>query len=316
MTTAAAPLADAPLSAAESGAARSIVVLGLTQRVGTNYLARLIASHPDCTKPSTLHEDFLVSGLPHLDSFLRSVASGWKEKWGALEKQPELRRLLGAALTDFIRYDTQDVARRTVLKTPSVEGLEYAADFFQACDVLVLIRFGPDVVESAMKSFGWTFETACRRWGRAARYVADLEERQKGSGQRGFTVIRYEDLVQAPEETLRHVFALVDLDTGRFDFSALDDFPVFGSSVERGGKDKVHWDPVAKTEAFNPLGRSAHWTADAFRRFDWLTGGVSRRLGYELPHRYEDRPASRLAQRLRDQRPRLRRRLKFLPGVS
>lgn len=312
VTAAEATAAETPVS----GIPRSILVLGLTQRVGTNYLARLLHTHPDCTKPTTLYEDFLVSGLPHLDSFLRTVASSWKETWGAREKEPQLRRLLAAALVEFVQSDTQDAQKRTILRTPSVEGLEYAADFFHDSDVLVLTRFGPDVVESAMKSFGWTFESACLRWGRAARSVADLMERQQETGRRGFTVIRYEDLAREPEACLRRIFDLVGLDPESFDFAAISDFPVYGSSVERGGKDKLHWQPVAKSKEFNPLGRSAHWTADAFRRFDWLTGGVSSRLGYDLPFTYQDRPLSRMLNRLRDQKPRLQQRLHALSGAK
>jgi hypothetical protein len=308
MVTAVETLADTSVSRTP----KPILVLGLTQRVGTNYLGRLLQTHPDCTKPTSLYEDFLVSGLPHLNSFLGTVASGWKEKWGAREKVPELRRLLGTALLEFVHNDTQDAQKRTVLRTPSVEGLEHAADFFHDCDVLVLTRFGPDVVESAMKSFGWTFESACLRWGGAARYVADLMERQQETGRRGFTVIRYEDLVREPEACLRRIFDLVGLDPEGFDFASVSDFPVYGSSAERGGKDKVHWQPVAKSKEFNPLGRSAHWTEDAFRRFDWLTGSVSSRLGYDLPFTYQDRPLSRMLNRLRDQKPRLRQQLHAL----
>lgn len=316
MATAAETLPGTAPDTAAAGMPRAIFVLGLTQRVGTNYLARLIQMHADCTRPATLYEDFLVSGLPHLDGFLRRVTSSWQEKWGIRDKEPQLRHLLGDALAEFVQRDTQDVGKRTVLKTPSVDGLEHAAAFFGDSDVLVLTRFGPDVVESAMKSFGWSFETACLRWGRAARYLADLMERQQETRGRGFTVVRYEDLVQEPEICLRRLFDVVGLDPERFDFAALSDFPVYGSSVERGGKDKVHWQPVAKSKEFNPLGRSAHWTPDAIRRFDWLTGGVSRRLGYDLPFTYEDRPLSRMLNRLRDQKPRLRQRLQALSGAK
>ena len=100
------------------------------------------------------------------------------------------------------------------------------------------------------------------------------------------------------------------------DGPAVSDFPVYGSSVERGGKEKLHWQPVAKSKEFNPLGRSAHWTADAFRRFDWLTGSVSSRLGYDLPFTYQDRPLSRMLNRLRDQKPRLQQRLHALSGAK
>ena len=290
-------------------APRSILVVGLTQRVGTNYLGRLLNTHPDCTKPQTLYEDFLISGLPHLEGFVGTVASKWHEEWGARQKTPELRRLLGAAVSDFIRHDARNAGKRTVLKTPSVKGLEYAAEFLADCDVVVLSRFGPDVVQSAMTSFGWSFESACKRWGEAANYVADLAQQPQQSGRPAFLVVKYEDLVRETEETLRAVFEFVDLDPASFDFDGLGDFPVYGSSTARGGKEKVHWQPVAKPKDFNPLGRSANWSADAFRRFDWLTGGVSRRLGYDLPYSYEDRPLPRLVNRLRDQKPRLHWRL-------
>ncbi|MGF1630068.1 MAG: sulfotransferase [Kiloniellaceae bacterium] len=290
-------------------APRSILVVGLTQRVGTNYLGRLLTTHPDCTSPQTLYEDFLISGLPHLEGFVGTVTAHWREEWGAREKTPQLRRLLGAAVTEFMQHDSQNAGKRTVLKTPSVKGLEYAAVFLSDCDVVVLSRFGPDVVQSAMKSFGWTFESACQRWGEAAHYVADLAQQSQQSGQRAFLVVKYEDLVRETEATLRAVLGFAGLDPARFDFASLSDFPVYGSSTERGGKEKVHWQPVAKPKDFNPLGRSANWSAGAFRRFDWLTRGASRRLGYDLPYTYEDQPLSRFVNKLRDQKPRLHRRL-------
>lgn len=285
------------------------MILGLTQRVGTNYLARLLSTHPDCTSPSTLHEDYLASGLGQLDDYIRTVSAHWNEKWGALEKAPALKRGLGRAVADFIDDDSEDAGKRTVLKSPTVSGLAQVAEYLPQCDVLVLTRSGPDAIESGMKSFGWDFDEACRRWGEAAQRVVALMDRKDEHGRRNFMIVKYEDLITAPSDSLRSILDFLNLDSAKFDFSAIEDFPVYGSSVSRGGEAEVHWSPVERPKDFNPLGRAQHWTAGAFRRFDWITRSASASLGYELPYRCRKDLPSRCWQGLLDRRYRLRARL-------
>lgn len=260
-----------------------IFILGLTQRVGTNFLGRLLAEHADCAPPKTLQEDFLISGLGDLEAFTRTVSLRWEDRWQARERLPQLRLLLGEAVSAFIEDDSRAGKRRSVLKTPAVRGLEFVPQYLPQAHVIVLTRYGPDVVASGMKGFDWSFEEACRKWGEAARYVAGLAAEQAASGRRCFLQVRYEDLVADPEAALRTVFDYCGLAAEGFDFSILRDFPVYGSSFDKGGQEEVHWSPVAKTAGFTPTERSRDWPVETLRRFDELTGSVSRRIGYTLP---------------------------------
>ncbi len=265
------------------GMLRPILVFGLTRRVGTNYLGRLLATHRECTAPRTLHEDFLVSGLSHLENYIRSVQANWNEAWGAHDRIPDLRGMLGHAVLSFMQSDADEEGRRVVFKSPAVSGLELAPTYLPGCDLIVLTRFGPDVVESGMKGFNWEFDDACRRWGAAAAYLVALQETFGRSAERVLKVVRYEDLVAEPKTVLRSIFTHAGLDASAFDYASVEDFPVYGSSFERGGADDLHWSPVARPQAFDPTSRSEHWSREAYQRFDQITKSVSKRLGYDLP---------------------------------
>ncbi|HZD26776.1 MAG TPA: sulfotransferase [Alphaproteobacteria bacterium] len=304
--------------AAEDGTGpRPILIIGLTHRVGTNFLARVLSAHPECTEPTSLHEDFLISGLPHLERYVREVSRRWNPDWGAHARIPELRRRLGQSIVEFIRTDAGEPGKRPVLKTPTIYGVEHAASFIPQCDIVVLLRNGPDVVESALRSFGRRFEDLSRKWGAAAHHfratVADGSAAQDDS----VVVVRYEELMTDPQQALARIFDRTGLDPAVYDPTTVEELPLFGSSTERGKAGDVHWSPVEKPRDFNPLGRSRHWRRDAFVRFDWLTGGISEEIGYRLPYRYHDGPATRSWQVLRDQKARLpyrlRQRLRYTP---
>ncbi|HEX5079032.1 MAG TPA: sulfotransferase [Geminicoccaceae bacterium] len=297
-------------------APRPLLVIGLTARTGTNYLARLLAAHKDCTRPNALYEDYMVFGLRHLNRFIRQAGGHWQPAT-ASEKQKQLRLLLGGAITRFLLEDARDPRKRPVFKTPTVWGVAHAQQFLPRCDIVVLTRNGPDVVESGMRSFGWRFESASRFWGDAARYLVQTCRDRQRDGMTPLTVVRYEDLVTQPTATLRAIFAAVDLPADRFDFDRPANFPVYGSSTERGRSEGVTWESVDKPAGFEPLRRSQHWSEDAYRRFDWLTKGISRDLGYELPFVFENRRGLRYRYLLRDQKLRLpsflQERLRYAP---
>ena len=286
------------------GMPRPILVIGLTARTGTNYLGRLIAAHKDCTRPNALYEDYMVFGLRHLNRFIKQAGRHWQASTAG-EKQKRLRTLLGGSMTRFLLEDARDPGKRPVFKTPTVWGLAHAHQFLPRCDIVVLTRNGPDVVESGMRSFGWRFESASCFWGDAARYLVQTCKDRERDGMTPLTIVRYEDLVTQPAATLRSIFAAVGLRPDRFDFDRPASFPVYGSSTERGESDDLTWASVQKPAGFEPLKRSQHWSEDAYRRFDWLTKGVSRDLGYELPFVFENGRRQRYRYLLRDQKKRL-----------
>jgi Sulfotransferase family len=187
---------------------RPILVIGLTARTGTNYLGRLLAAHRDCTRPTSLYEDYMVFGLRHLNKFIKQASRHWQPS-SVGEKQKQLRTLLGSSMTKFLLEDAKDQSKRPVFKTPTVWGLAHAHQFLPRCDVIVLTRNGPDVVESGMRSFGWQFERASCFWGDAARYLVQTCEDRRRNDTPPLTIIRYEDLVAQPAATLRSIFGAV-----------------------------------------------------------------------------------------------------------
>jgi hypothetical protein len=82
------------------------------------------------------------------------------------------------------------------------------------------------------------------------------------------------------EEELRKILTFVGLPVDNFDFAAAVNLPVRGSSVFHGGEKSVHWKPIEKTTAFNPLAGPAHWSRSIHERFNWIAGQQQGRLGY------------------------------------
>ncbi|WP_420349716.1 sulfotransferase [Pelagibius sp.] len=283
-------------------------MLGLMPRTGTNYLGRMLRTHRDCTTAKTLYEDFLLHSLPDLDDYVESIAMSWRKHWPCHGRLDELRGRLGGALMTFLEDDVRTPGKRPVFKTPSVRGIDRIEHYLPQADVVIVLRQGPATIESGMRSFGWDFESACRRWARAVNTVLAAAERRKEKGLRPFTLVRYEDLAGDSATVLEHVALQVGLDRSGFDRGRLKAFPVYGSSQQ----ENVNWQPATKEADFNPLDRAAHWPAHAIRRFDHLSHGLSARLGYDLP---SDRSGARFSaarQRLHDARGRLPWRLRRL----
>jgi hypothetical protein len=85
--------------------------------------------------------------------------------------------------------------------------------------------------------------------------------------------------VRDRESTLRELLTFLGLDAGSYEFAAARDLPVFGFSTFRGDRADLYWEPVDKSEAFQPLARSRGWNAPLRRRFAWLAGDLMHRLG-------------------------------------
>jgi hypothetical protein len=88
------------------------------------------------------------------------------------------------------------------------------------------------------------------------------------------------------EEELRKILTFVGLPVDNFDFDAAANLPVRGSSVFHGEEKNVHWKPVVKTPAFDPIQRFSHWNRSVKERFNWIAGQPQERFGYEI-ERYE-----------------------------
>lgn len=262
-----------------------IFLLGIMHRSGTNYLRDLFDLHPDCTILENLHEDFLVSELPSLETYAKAVCRKWNPKWRSGGADQELRRSLGQGLLAFLESKKSEACPRIVTKTPSVDNIELFYRFFPNARLVVVVRRGEDVIESGVRSFGWSYGAATDNWRRAGKNILRFCKDQKNGGE-SCIVVKYEDLQSSAEATLRRVFAGCGLDPEVYDFERVHNLPVKGSSAIAGGGEAVHWRPVEKDSSFKPLDRSGAWTPRMRARFSWRAGAVAEELGYASEPRF------------------------------
>jgi sulfotransferase family protein len=266
------------------GRAEPIFVHGILPRSGTNYLWGLLLLHPDCGGArEPVKEDLFLDHSDHLTGFVAAVRDAWDPSWGTFDNGllDQLCAGIGEGLISFLWTDR---VRRLVTKSPSVRHLDRFFAFFPQARLLILIRDGRSVVQSAIDTFGWDFDRACRDWSEAARAVRSFERRESSGGER-WRIVRYEDLVDDPEGQMRAIFAFLNLDPSRYDFDAARGLPVRGSSVYGRKGSAVHWTAVPRNEGFAPKERWRSWTDAQLERFDWLAGEQLIDLGYAASRR-------------------------------
>jgi protein-tyrosine sulfotransferase len=261
-----------------------IFIHGILPRSGTNFLWDLLLLHPDCARArDPVNEDLFLEHSDHLAAFVEAVRAAWDPKWGTFGADvPErLYAGVGEGLVSFLWTDRN---RRLVTKSPSVGHLDRFFAFFPCARLLILVRDGRSVVQSAIKTFGWDFDRACRAWSEAAHTIHRFQQAEADRADR-WRLVRFEDLVDDPEGQLRAIFEFLGLDATRYDFEAARNLPVRGSSAFGRDNGKVHWEVVAKDPSFAPKERWRSWSVAQFERFDWLAGRELVDFGYALAPR-------------------------------
>lgn len=281
-----------------------ILILGISERCGTNFLFHLLCLHPDCDSGGPLWENYLTLHFEHLVRYAERVYAEWNPNWRVPETLGPADTLLadiGQGLTRYLNRQRNATlrspagrVRRLVSKTPSVSGLPHVGRILPGAALLVLVREGPAVVESAHRSFGSSYESGIRNWAAAARTILEWQDRNMGEGadstgasRRGL-LVRYEDLVLRNENELRRIFRFLDLDPEACDYTQASALPVIGSSELKGESGRLHWDGIRKRADFAPTTRGSNWTAARQYRFAWLAGREAERLGYTVrrPERF------------------------------
>ena len=262
-----------------------IFIQGITERSGTNFLFHLLCLHPDCDHGGPIWENYLLSRADDLVSYVESFYQEWNPEWnveGEIGPPDALLSHIGDGLIAFLnRQRRLDSLARLVTKSPSVQNLGCFFRLFPRAPLLIVVRDGRAVVESGMRSFGWSFEASARSWADAARIIIGMCQRASPPDNR-FLMVRYEDLFSAPEPQLRRIFDYTGVDPERYNYAAAGHLPLYGSSerAEPGGKG-LHWDPVERGAGFDPLARFRHWDQARHDRFNWIAGDCLTYFGYE-----------------------------------
>jgi hypothetical protein len=260
-----------------------VFLLGITKRCGTNYLFDLLRRHPDTEMRPPLWEDYLLDRVGPLVDFTSSVTGLWREWWDMGQTEADrFVRAVGAGIESFLVEGA--TTRFVLLKTPTPANVHLAPLLFPRSPVILLVRDGRAVVESARLSFGKTDEEMTRRWAEGGRrildFLADDRRPQESGPSPARLLVRYEDLVTGTERELRRVFAALGADPEAYDYAGAASLPVRGSSVARGGARELHWEPVARPESFDPLSHHPAWEPARLAAFAEVAGEVLAAFGY------------------------------------
>jgi protein-tyrosine sulfotransferase len=258
-----------------------IFILGITQRSGTNFLGNLLCLHPDCESPSPIYENMILEDAHILKDYADNLYSRWDQLWFSEKKvkKEEVYKALGSGLSSFLQVYVNN-NKRIVTKSPSVKNLSLFFKLFPEAKLIILIRDGRSVVESYVKSFSFSYESAIRLWAERARIIIDFQKKNEYSKE-NFLIVKYESLVTDNEKEMHKILTFLDLDKAKYDFESAKKIPVSGSSELKSKGQNMHWEPVSKTPDFNPLNRFANWSISTQNRFNWIAGDLLSMLGYE-----------------------------------
>ncbi len=162
----------------ENRVSRICFICGVRRRTGTNFLYQLLTKHPRCAHPGEI-EDFFLHHSHLLESFADRAYLVWNENLEAEgnKAKAEVLRSMGRGLEGFLleqseRYGSiSDSSQIIVTKTPSAEAVERMPQMFPDSRVIILVRDGRAVVESAMKTWarGVDFDAEASGWAKSVR---------------------------------------------------------------------------------------------------------------------------------------------------
>lgn len=277
-----------------------LLIHGIGQRSGTNYLARILKCHADVS-PSPLE----IWELPHLrhSDLLIEYAERMVDapRVRSLERDDLLAHLGNGLLT--CAAEGLPPGRRLMIKQPSVEKIDRFFRFFPRSFLILLVRDGRDVAASALRtSFAapmgsrlahpgtWRFafrdplRELARRWADSSRTIRSFLESVAGTGHEARVItIRFEDLVDDGAAEVRRLLAFVDLPEERFDWARFEDLGVRGSSFAGREDGALDWSSEEPDRRFEPVGRWRSWSQRDRRRYESLAAEELVRWGYLEP---------------------------------
>lgn len=277
-----------------------IFVLGILQRSGTNYLNNLLLLHPDMQSPGMVWEDFYLAQAEHLSNYAEATQKRWGNVWtktvSSALGQGALLAHLGQGIVSLMENQYAALVEtgkfsppaqtpiRLVTATPSVNNLHLFFELFPQGAPIIIVRDGPALVESGVRSFGWDYDEAMYLWAERARDILAFCRAPEHQGK--FFLVQYRDLYTRNRQTMTQLLNFLGLDPSRYDFDAAENLKVMGSSEVAAKEGALHWKEVKKPHDFNPLTRAHGWGLRLKCRFAWMGGKEMRAFGYTL----EDQP--------------------------
>ena len=153
------------------------------ERCGSNYVGDLLRLHPTINFPGPLWEDFLLHEAQLLEQYVETTAGQFYHHRFTDRKDyhccvGELKHRIGNALQGFLMARPGS-ATRLFTKTPNPRNLRSFYNFFPDSQLVLLVRDGRDMCESAFRSWrgnckAMSRERWIRQWARNTGMMIDF----------------------------------------------------------------------------------------------------------------------------------------------
>lgn len=215
-------------------------------------------------------------------------ASNITKHWsgGSPEKAEEICAKIGQTLVEYLAELQEDRDKRLLLKTPRSRGLHNVPKLFPSAKVLILLRDGRDVCESAERSFvresrRWWRKEWIRRWNEGAQCILEFMSTCENERGRSWELVKYEELVNNLRTELGKALSLLGVSPASYPWQDAEAAPVIGSSGTGSTQEGLNWKPKQKDDSFNSVGRWQNsWGYLRRRQFNRIAGDNMKRLGY------------------------------------
>jgi hypothetical protein len=245
-----------------------VLVIGVSPRCGTNFLASLLELHPALRIPDFAKEDHIFEHTSLLVEFSERTTFRWscwnKGKYNLLSERDLLLVSIGKGMVEHFKRDGHK-DQIPLLKTPltpftrfnhGLPDIKHALQLFPDAKIVFLHRDGRDIVYSASKTWKKKpFLLFFSRWFVGCRMIANFEDEFKALEGSKWISLRYEDLLIQAREKMNTLLDFLGLPEEFYPWDDMERMPILGSSEASKVSGKVSWEPVAKTADFNPVGR-------------------------------------------------------------
>lgn len=274
-----------------------IFIRELMPRSGTNFLIDSLSNHEQTLRcPGSFWEFAPFRHQKEMVKWLNRMEAG---QHTPLFRTDDFLPYIGDA---WLRYLAGNEADRVLLfKEPSVTGIETMFKMFPYAKTVFVVRDGRDVVASLLKaSFGlprfklfnhkhWRrllpgeeFRIICRQTAQAAIELSRFVQSEMGRALVAqWKIVRYEDLLQHPKETMRELLVWANLCEDRFDWVGMANMPVRGSSFLRNDDGSMNFGRgIDRPDGFNAIGRWQNWSKRQCADYEKIVGPLMARFGY------------------------------------
>jgi len=261
-----------------------VFILGIMERCGSNFLSGALLIDPRFQLPNVLEEDYVLEHAHLLIEYVEKTYKRWKgQSWipNPEELREALLRRIGNSLLDLLSKQIGS-GKRLLAKTPAAFNMDKFFDLFPDAKLLVLIRDGRDVVESAARKWpDEPYEFWVQQWADGAREILKFMRAFATSRGTNWELVRYEDLLEHPDETVGALLSFLGSHPTEFDWNQLHTLPVYGSSQHFDKSGQVSCQVVEKTADFKFRARwKETWNWSQKRKFKKIAGNELVALGY------------------------------------